>query len=63
MVQGQAGNPKLVIQWDGADISQLPDNVLQELRKIKYTSAAVGACSGEPSNPQFTTYHIAILLY
>jgi uncharacterized protein YkwD len=63
MVQGQAGTPKLVIQWDGADISQLPDNVLHELHKTRYTSAAVGACAGEPSNPQFTTYHIAILLY
>jgi hypothetical protein len=62
MSQGQAGNPKLVIQWDGADISQLPDAVLQRLDKAKYTTAAVGACPGK-SNQQFTTYHIAVLLY
>jgi Cysteine-rich secretory protein family len=63
MSQGQAGTPKLVIQWDGSDISQLPDAVLQRLDKAKYTTAAVGACSGKQSNQQFTTYHIAVLLY
>jgi uncharacterized protein YkwD len=63
MPQGQAGSPKLVIQWDGADISQLPDTLVQELDKAKYTSAAVGACSIKQANQQFTTYHIAVLLY
>jgi uncharacterized protein YkwD len=62
MPQGQAGTPKLVIQWDGSDISQLPSAVLQHLDKTKYTSAAVGACPGK-SSQQFTTYHIALLLY
>jgi len=63
MAQGQAGTPKLVIQWDGSDISHLPDSVLQHLDKSKYTSAAVGACPGRQPNQQFTTYHIAVLLY
>jgi uncharacterized protein YkwD len=63
MPQGQAGFPKLVIQWDGSDISQLPDSVLQNLDKTRYKSAAVGACPGRQPNQQFTTYHIAVLLY
>jgi len=63
MSQGQAGTPKLVIQWDGSDIAHLPDAVLQNLDKTKYTSAAVGACPGRQPNPQFTSYHIAVLLY
>jgi uncharacterized protein YkwD len=63
MPQGQAGTPKLVIQWDGADISQLPDALVQQLDKTKYTSAAVGACPGRQPDQQFTTYHIAVLLY
>jgi Cysteine-rich secretory protein family len=63
MAQGQAGTPKLAIQWDGSDISHLPDSVLQHLDKTKYTSAAVGACPGRQANQQFTTYHIAVLLY
>jgi uncharacterized protein YkwD len=63
MPQGQAGTPKLVIQWDGADISQLPDALVQQLDKTRYTSAAVGACPGRQPNQQFTTYHISVLLY
>jgi hypothetical protein len=63
MTSGQAGTPKLVIQWDGSDISQLPNPLLQQLSKAKYTAAAVGACPGNQPNQQFTTYHIAVLLY
>jgi uncharacterized protein YkwD len=63
MTSGQAGNPKLVIQWDSSDISQLPDTLLQQLSRTKYTTAAVGACPGNQPDQQFTTYHIAVLLY
>ena len=63
MPQGQqAGTPKLVIRWDCSDIGQLPDAVARQLDKSKYSSAAVGACSGKQSG-QFTTYHVALLLY
>jgi hypothetical protein len=63
MTSGQAGTPKLVIQWDSSDISQLPDVLLQQLSRTKYATAAVGACPGNQPNSQFTTYHIAVLLY
>jgi uncharacterized protein YkwD len=63
MSQGQAGTPKLVIQWDGSDLSHLPDVLVQNLDKTRYSSAAVGACPGRQPNPQFTSYHIAVLLY
>jgi uncharacterized protein YkwD len=63
MASGQAGAPKLVIQWDGSDISQLPDALVQNLDKSKYSSAAVGACPSKQTSQQFTTYHIAVLLY
>jgi hypothetical protein len=63
MASGQAGTPKLVIQWDSPDITQLPDTLLQQLSKTKYTTAAVGACPGNQPNQQFTTYHVAVLLY
>lgn len=62
MAQGQAGTPKVVIRWDCTDVSQLPDNVVQQLDKSKYTSAAVGACSAKQTS-QFNTYHVVILLY
>jgi uncharacterized protein YkwD len=63
MAHGQAGAPRLVIQWDTTDITQLPDVILQQIDNTKYTSAGVGACPGKPSNPKFTTYHIAVLFY
>jgi uncharacterized protein YkwD len=63
MAHGQSGTPRLVIQWDTADFSQLPDVILQQIDQTKYSSAAVGVCQGKPSNPQFTTYHIAVLFY
>jgi hypothetical protein len=63
MTSGQAGTPKLVIQWDSSDILQLPDTLLQQLSRTKYTTAAVGACPGNQPNSQFTTYHVAVLLY
>ena len=63
MPRGQEGNPRLVIRWDGADISELPPAVAQQLDKTKFTSAAVGACPSEALNQQFTTYHIVVLLY
>jgi len=63
MPRGQEGAPRLVIRWDGADISELPGAVVAQLDKTKYTSAAVGACPSEALNQQFTTYHIVVLLY
>jgi Cysteine-rich secretory protein family len=63
MPTGSVGTAKLVIQWDGADIDHLPDAILQQLSQTKYASAAVGACPGRQPNSQFTTYHIAVLLY
>jgi uncharacterized protein YkwD len=63
MPRGQEGAPRLVIRWDGADISELPAAVVSQLDKAKYSSAAVGACPSEELNQQFTTYHIVVLLY
>ena len=64
MPQGNAGTPKLAIQWDSADLTQLPDPILQQLAKTKYASAQVGACPGkQPNNQQFTTWHVVVLLY
>jgi uncharacterized protein YkwD len=63
MPRGQEGAPRLVIRWEGADISELPAAVVQQLDKTKYSSAAVGACPSEELNQQFTTYHIVVLLY
>jgi hypothetical protein len=61
--QSTVGTPKLVIQWDGSDPTQLPDVLLQQIATGKFASAAVGACPSQPAGQQFTTYHVAVLLY
>jgi hypothetical protein len=63
MPKGNAGSPKLVIQWDGPDPTQLPDVLLQQIATGRYTTAQVGACPSNQANQQFTLYHVAVLLY
>jgi hypothetical protein len=63
MPKGNAGSPKLVIQWDGPNPTQLPDVLLQQIASGSYTTAAVGACPSKQANQQFTLYHVAVLLY
>jgi len=63
MPKGNAGTPKLVIQWDGPNPTQLPDVLLQQIASGTYTSAQVGACPSKQTNQQFTLYHVAVLLY
>ena len=62
MPRGAAGSPKLVVQWDGADPTVLPDALLQQVANGRFTSAGVGVCAGQQGG-QFTTYHVAVLLY
>jgi hypothetical protein len=63
MASGAAGTPRLVIQWDGPNPTQLPDVLLQQIATGRFTSAAVGACPGQHPEQHFTTYHVAVLLY
>lgn len=58
-----AGHPQLIMQWDGADITQLPAAVLKNLPGVREHSVAVGACPSTHPQPGFTTYHIAVLMF
>ncbi len=62
MTKGAEGSPKLVVQWDGANPTALPDALLQEVASGRFTTAAVGVCPGQQGGA-FTTYHVAVLLY
>jgi hypothetical protein len=63
MPKGNAGSPKLVIQWDGPNPTQLPDVLVKQIATGTYTTAQVGACPSNQANQQFTLYHVAVLLY
>lgn len=58
-----AGHPLLIMQWDGADLTQLPPAVLQNLPSVREHSVAVGACPSTHPQPGFTTYHLAVLMF
>lgn len=58
-----AGHPLLIMQWDGADLTQLPAAVLQSLPSVREHSVAVGACPSTHPQPGFTTYHLAVLMF
>ena len=63
MPTGNAGHPKLVIQWDGPNPTELPSVLLQQIASGRYTTAQVGSCHSNQANQQFTLYHVAVLLY
>lgn len=59
--RGETG--KLVVRFDTADLSRLPQGVIQQLRSGSYHSASVAACPGEERQNSFTNYRVAIVLY
>ena len=63
MPKGNAGSPRMVIQWDGPNPTQLPDVLLKQIATGSYTTAQVGTCTSNQTNQQFTLYHVAVLLY
>ena len=56
-------NGRLVIRFDTGDLSHLPGGVISQLRSGRYRRAAVAACGSDSSQPGFTTFRVAIVLY
>jgi hypothetical protein len=54
---------KSMTRFETPDLSQLPSQVEQEVHSGGFTKAAVGACAPRESNPNFTTYRVALLFY
>jgi Cysteine-rich secretory protein family len=57
------GSAILSMQWDGADLTQLPNSLLQQVPQARQHTAAVGACPSKRASEAFTTYRIAVLLF
>jgi hypothetical protein len=56
-------NARSVVRFETPDLSQLPAQVMQQIRGGDFKKAAVGACAPGTSQTSFTTYRVAILLY
>jgi Cysteine-rich secretory protein family len=65
MPHGFAGGPQpaFLIRWEGADLSHLPNALIERIRAGQFKSAAVGACDSAHPQQGFTTYRVAVLLY
>jgi hypothetical protein len=55
--------PGFAMMWQSADITRLPQKLLDRLATGQYHEAAVGACSPTDLGGSFTAYRVAVLLY
>jgi hypothetical protein len=55
--------PGFVMRWQGAELGQLPQQLVDRLGSREYRQASVGACSPQGDQQAFTQYRIAVLLY
>jgi hypothetical protein len=62
--KGFAGSrrPLLMVRFESADLSRLPDAMEKKIRSGRYHTAAVGACPAG-SQSGFVNYRVAVLLY
>lgn len=56
-------NGRLVIRFDTGDLSHLPGGVISQLHSGNFRRASVAACGSDSSQPGFTTFRVAIVLY
>jgi hypothetical protein len=55
--------PTFVMRWQDAELTHLPQALLDRLASGKYRQAAVGSCSPQGQEGSFTAYRVAVLLY
>lgn len=54
--------PHFIMRWQGGDLEQLPDALLERLGTGLYHAAAVGSCTAQGTE-SFSAYRLAVLLY
>ncbi len=54
---------RFVMRWQDADLSRLPQALMDKLASGSYRQAAVGSCPAQELNGSFTAYRVAVLLY
>ena len=62
---GPAGAPRpgFIMLWQGADLTHLPQQLVDRLSSGQYHRAAIGNCPAQSAQTAFTAYRIAVLLY
>ena len=52
----------MIMHFESSDLNQLPERIVDTIRKGSYRTAAVGACNAEETNG-FSHFRISVLLY
>ena len=55
--------PRFIMRWQGADLSRLPQALVNKLASNQYHKASVGSCPPQGQQGAFSAYRLAVLLY
>jgi Cysteine-rich secretory protein family len=55
--------PRFIMRWQGADLTRLPQALVDRLATGNYRQAAVGSCPAQIAEGAFAAYRVAVLLY
>jgi uncharacterized protein YkwD len=55
--------PQFIMRWQGADLTRLPQALVDKLASGRYRQATIGSCPPQGQKGAFTAYRIAVLLY
>jgi len=55
--------PRFIMRWQDADLSRLPQELVEHLESGRYRAADVGSCPARNVEGSFTAYRIAVILY
>ncbi len=58
-----AMQPHFIQRWQDADLSRLPQDLVNQLRTGRYRAAGVGSCAAQDTGGAFTAYRVAVILY
>lgn len=56
-------SPGFEMRWQDSELKQLPKPLVAKLASGQYRKAAVGSCSAQDVEGDFTAYRVAVLLY
>jgi len=54
--------PEFIMRWQDAELSHLPEALVDRIATGKYHEAAVGSCPSQSAANTFTVYRVAVLL-
>ena len=55
--------PRFIMRWQDANLTQLPQELVEHLESGTYRAADVGSCPAQDVEGSFSAYRIAVILY